>query len=207
MPAAIPAPMIRMILVAALLASACAHEVVWLGDEPPAQPGLKQPLPFTVAVGVQAFPLKRIREDAFLEDFVGRLKSSRVFQGVIFPVEPGFETIWELKLVARESAFEPNSNIWKSALATAFLPAAFALYLESEYTLDLEALLTRRKVVVASYPVQGKVRYRYQRNANLQVVDLEGIQTIVDRTSRQLLAKIADDAERLLREDLDRAGR
>jgi hypothetical protein len=198
-------------LVLALLLGGCASEVIPLDDAPPAAPSLSQPLPFTVAVRVQSFDVKLIKEDGFLEDFAGRLKSSRLFEGVIFPVPVGFESLWEVKLLAREKASEPNSNIWKSAL-TSILPAyinpfAFALYLESEYTFDLEALLTRKREVVASYPVTGHIRYRYQANANLQALNLQGIQTIVDRTSRKLLAALAADAEHLRAEDRARTGK
>jgi hypothetical protein len=195
------------LLLALLLHTACAYQVVPLDETPTGTPPRIEPLPFTVALGISSFEVKQIKEEGFLQDFVGRLKDARIFEGVIFPVPEGFTTLWEVKLLARERASEPNSNLWKSALANALFPLAFFIYLESEYEFELEALLTRKREVIASYPVVGHIRYRYQRNTDRRKLDLEGIQTIVDRTSRQLLAKIVADAERIRAEDQARTGR
>jgi hypothetical protein len=215
LPTAIPTPRsctalpraLRSALVLALLcASACAHEVQFLGSEPP-ETAIRQPLPLVIGVSTQSFEATRINEAGFLEEFTGRLRESRVFEGVIYPLEPGTKTVWELRLLAKDSASEPNSNIWKSALASALFPFAFVIYLQSDYELDLEALLVRNREVVGTYPVKSQIRYRYQSYANTQQMDVEGVQLIVDRSSRELLAKIAADADRIRAEDLARTGK
>jgi hypothetical protein len=196
-----------LLLLGLLLHSACAYEIVPLDETPPGPPPRVDPLPFTVAVGVQSFEITQIKQEGFLQDFVGRLKEAKIFEGVIYPVPKDFTTLWEVKLLARERASEPNSNLWKSALANAVLPLAFFIYMESEYQFELEMLLTRKREVVATYPVSGHIRYRYQRGTDRRKLDLEGIQTIVDRTSRQLLAKLAADADHIRAEDQARTGR
>src|SRR5262245_51532841 len=114
-----------LLALALLLPSACAYEIIPLDDTPPGLLPPSDPLPFTVTIGVQSFEITRIKEAGFLQAFTDRLKEAHIFEGVIYPIPKDFETLWEVRLLAREKASEPNSNIWKSALATAVLPLAF----------------------------------------------------------------------------------
>lgn len=185
--------------------AACAHDVSWLADEPQGLAPPRQPIGLTIAVDVQSFEAKRLAERPFVERFAQSLREARLFQGVIHPIPDGFEPRWEIKLLVRDELIDPDSNFWKSALATAFLPLRFFLYQQEDYIVDVEALVTWRKEVVGSYTARGSVRHRFQAYDPRK--ELAAAELIVERTTQDLLAQIGADAERIDAEDRTRAGR
>ena len=185
----------------------CAGQVVWLGDpEPPLNPPPAEPLGFTVAVGVRSYEATRLEEKGVLDRFAASVRASNLFLSVMYPIPEGFDPEWELQLIARDAASEPNSNIWRSALVSFFFPAAFVVDLESEYTFDVQALLVRRHEVIGTYTSKGHIKYVYQAYANRPQLEQTGVETIVRRTTDSLLAALAADAGRIAAEDRKRAG-
>jgi len=185
----------------------CAGQVVWLGDpEPPLNPPPAEPLGFTVAVATRSYEATRLDEKGVLDRFAASVRASNLFLSVMYPIPAGVEPEWELQLIARDSASEPNSNIWRSALVSFFFPAAWFIDLESEYTFDVEALLVRRREVIGTYTTKGHIKYVYQAYANKPQLEQTGVETIVRRTTDSLLAALAADAGRIAAEDRKRAG-
>ena len=112
-----------------------------------------------------------------------------------------------MRLVVHETFVDPSSNFWKAVLNGIFPPARFFVYAQEEYTLDIEALLTRRKEVIGTYSAKGPVRYRYQSYAPEDKREAEGVDLILARTTGDIFRQIAADAARLDAEDRARAGR
>jgi hypothetical protein len=115
-------------------------------------------------------------------------------------VPEGAEPTWELQLAGADSAFEPDSNFWKSALASALFPLAFAVHLENDYTLELEALLVQRREVRVTYTGSARIRHRYQPYADRVAMNAEGFELAVEGATRAILAAFARDAQRLRQE-------
>ena len=69
--------------------------------------------------------------------------------------------------------------------------------LENDYTLELEALLLRRREVVGTYTGKARIRHRYNRYANRAEVNAAGVEAAVRRATRGVLAGLAADAERI----------
>ena len=110
----------------------------------------------------------------------------------------GFRTCtWELQLGAVDGGSEPDSNFYKAALAAALLPAAFFIWLENDYTLELEALLLHERELVATYRAQTTIRHRYQLNANRRAMQAEGLEQLARSATLGLLAEIAADVGRI----------
>lgn len=65
-----------------------------------------------------------------------------------FPVPDGARPLWELQLLARDSGSEPDANRWKAFAASFFPPAGPFLWLEDEYTLELDVWLVRDREIV-----------------------------------------------------------
>ena len=195
-------------LVAALVSitclTACAHDVVWLADEPTPWIPPREPVGLAIAVSVQSFEAKRLVEKPYVDRFATALRESELFRGVIYPIPEGFEPLWELKLLVRDELYDPNSNLWKSALATMLLPLRFVLYQQEDYTVHVEALITRRDQVIGSYPADAPVRHRFQAYDLRK--ELEAAELIVRRSTDQILGAIAADADRLNAEDRRLAG-
>jgi hypothetical protein len=190
-----------VIALAALLA-ACSHEAVWLGDTQPAwAPPEAAPAGLTMAVVPGSFERSRADAGGIIDRFAGALRDARLFQGVMYPVPAGVEPTWKLRLSGSDSAFEPNSNFWKSALAHALLPLAFFVTLENDYTLELEALVIKDGALFRSYTGQAVIRNRYQIQAPRQNVDAEGMELAVGGATRAILAQIAGDLPELLASD------
>jgi hypothetical protein len=160
-------------------------------------------VPLTVAVVLGAFDQSRLEGPGVVERFARALREAAIFEGVMFPVPEGAAPTWELQLAASDSAFEPDANFWKAALAAAVLPLAFAVHLESDYTLELEALLVRRRELLATYTATARIRHRYQLQADRVAMNAEGFEVAVAGATRQILVSLARDAERL-RRDADR---
>jgi hypothetical protein len=194
----------RTLLAAALLASisACGHEVLVLSPEPTATEIAPQPLGLTVGVLPGSFDRTRLQPKGILDRFAEALRDQKLFQGVMYPVPAGVTTRWELELLAADEAFEPNSNIWKSALATLLLPAVFVIKLQNDYTLHLEALLLHDREVIGTYRGEGRIRHRYGVYANRRAVDLDGVETAVRVASRAVLTELARDLPRIESENL-----
>lgn len=188
-----------------LVLTACAHEVVWQGEEPEAIPAAEVPAGLTMAVLPGSFDRARVTAEGVTERFARALREARLFQGVMYPVPPGVSPRWEIELVARDTVHEPDSNFWKAALASALPPLALVLTLENDYTLELEALVLYERELVASYRGTAPIRHRYQQYANRQAADLQGIELAVTRATEIILAAIARDVERLMQEDRHRA--
>lgn len=184
-------------LVLLLALTGCSHEVVWLGEASPEVSSVKPKVPLTVAVVLGAFDETRLQGPGVLERFARALRETEIFEGVMFPVPDGAEPSWELQLAGSDSAFEPDSNFWKSAVASALFPLAFAVRLENDYTLELEALLVHRREVRATYTGSARIRHRYQPYADRVAMNAEGFELAVEGATRAILAAFARDAERL----------
>ncbi|MFQ5513108.1 MAG: hypothetical protein ACE5FG_01625 [Myxococcota bacterium] len=190
----------RGVLIAALLALGCSHEVIRLGEDPPAvAPRLDHPIGLTVAVRAGSFDKARVKPEGIVELFARKIRKERLFQGVIHPIPPGTNPLWELELSGHDQAYEPGANFWKAALVAALPPLAFFVWSTNDYTLDLEALLLRRRELVRSYRTRVQIRHRYQRYADRAKMEIEGVESVVYAAADRLLAEIARDAEALER--------
>ena len=194
-----------MVLVCA--SASCAYEVAWLGAEPKPFVAPSPPLGWTIAVGVQSFEAKYVLEAGVAERFVKELRGARLFQSVLYPIPDGLDPVWEMRLLVRESFVDPPSNFWKAVLNGIFFPARFIVYSDEEYTLDVEAILTRRDEVIGTYSARGPIRYRYQAYAPELEREAKGVDLILTRTTGEIFRQIAADAARLDAEDSARAGR
>jgi hypothetical protein len=174
--------------------------VTWLGESPAEVAAVQPPLPITVAVVLGPFDETRVRGDAVVQRFAKSLREHDLFQGVMFPVPPGASPSFELQLAATDSAVEPDSNFWKSFFASVLFPFAWAFWLENDYTLELEALLLRRREVIGTYPATAPIRLRYQPYANKLLMDADGVEAAVGGASQSILAALARDAKRLRQE-------
>jgi hypothetical protein len=187
--------------------ASCAYQVNWLGDEPKPFAAPNPPLGWTIAVGVQSFNAKYVLEPGVTQRFVKELRGARLFESVLYPIPDGLDPVWEMRLLVRETFVDPSSNFWKAVLNGIFPPARFFVYAQEEYTLDIEALVTRRDVVIGTYSARGPIQYRYQSYAPEQKREAEGVELILARTSQEIFRQIAADASRLDAEDRARAGR
>ena len=190
-----------LLAVVAALCAGCSHQAIWLGGEPVEVSAPGQPAPLTVALRAGGFERSRLEPAGVLDRFEGALRGSGLFQSIMYPIPAGADPTWEIELSASDSATEPNSNFWKSALASALPPVALFVKLENDYTLRLEALLVRDRVLVKSYGGEAPTRNRYGPYANLAEVSLEGVELAVDGASRQILAALAADLDGLLEAD------
>ena len=181
--------------------------MTWLGEEPRPFAAPSPPLGWTIAVGVQSFEAKYVLEPGVTERFVKELRAARLFESVLYPIPPGLDPTWEMRLLVRETFADPSSNFWKAVLNGIFFPARFVVYSDEEYTLDVEVILTRRDAVVGTYAAHGPVRYRYQAYSDELKREAEGVDLILTRTTQEIFRQIAADAERLNAEDRARAGR
>jgi hypothetical protein len=189
------------VLAATLAFGGCAHEVVWLGD--PA-PELESPLvrsPLTVGVVAGEFSKSRLDPRGVLDRFASDLRSAALFEGIMYPVPPGVEPTWEIRLTASDSAVEPTANLWWSALASAVPPAALFVTLRSEYTLELEALVVRERTLVTTYRAQAAIQNRWQPYANTAEAGANGVQVAVSGATREILAALSRDLPRLAEAD------
>jgi hypothetical protein len=155
---------------------------------------LQAPIGLTVAVVPGSFERSRINPDAIVELFARELQEARLFQGVMFPVPPGADPTWEIELAGSDRAVEPDSNRWKSALVSAIVPLAFFIRLQNDYTLELQALLLRKRELMQTYTATASIRHRYQAYANRTQMDLEGVEVVVGSATRSILDAIAADA-------------
>jgi hypothetical protein len=197
--------MLGLALAAALALCGCSHEVLWTGEPQPELVAPEQPIPLTVAVQLRTFEAKHLDARALTTRFAERLRASELFQAVMYPVPPGKRPQWELELLVKDARHDPNANFWKGALVGAVFPLAAVVHMEEDYTLEVEALLTRRAEIVASYNARGTIRERYQYYADENQRRLAALETVVDGVTRQLLAQIAADAGHI--ERLDRTFR
>jgi hypothetical protein len=188
-------------------APSCAYEVIWLGDEPASFVAPDPPLFWTPAVKVQSFEAKYVTEAGFVERFARELRGANLFVSVLYPIPAEVDPEWEMRLLVKETFVDPASNLWKAVLNGVFPPARFVVYAEEEYTLDVEALLTRRDELIGTYKARGPVRYRYQSYAPEQEREAQALDLILARTSAEICRQIADDAQRLVAEDAARIGR
>lgn len=178
----------------------CGHEALWLGPEPGPVTPVGHPAPLIVALRPGGFEASRLESEGVVRRFEAALRDARLFQAILFPVPPGVDPTWEIELSASDTASEPDSNFWKSALAT-LPPVAPFVKLESDYTLRLEALLVRNRVVVGSYVGEAPIRYRWGPYANRAMASLEGMELAVGGASRAILSAIAADLDRLAEVD------
>ena len=215
----VPPVLYRMLipLVCSLsLATGCAHHTVFVEDgveialDAKTHDGgspTRDPLPLTVAVAVRSFEAERLREPVFVQRLSARLRDASVFQGVMYPIPPGVEPIWELQLLVKDGGAEPDSNFWKGAIATALPPAAFFVWFQNDYRLETQALLVRNREVVRSYETRGVIRHRYQQYADKSAISSQGLDALFESLSRDLVQKLRADADTIQREDRARAGR
>ncbi len=187
-----------LLAVIAALSAGCGHQAIWLGSAPAAVPTSEHPAPLTVALRAGGFERSRLEAAGVLERFESALRGSGLFQAIMYPIPAGADPTWEIELSASDSAAEPDSNFWKSALASALPPLAAFVTLENDYTLRLEALLVRDRVLVKSYVGEAPIRNLYGPYANRAQVSLEGIELAVGGASRLILAAIAADLDDLL---------
>ena len=188
---------------AALLAlgTACAHQTLRIGPEPPAIVAPATPAPFTLGIGVASFDRTRLEGDAVAERFVRALRNARLVQAVMYPVPAGADPVWELELTGRDEATEPDSNFWKSALAAGLVPLAPFMTLENDYTLRLEALVLRRRQLVGSYAGEARIQHRYGPYANKAKMGADGFELAVREATRALLADLSAHLPDLLEAD------
>jgi hypothetical protein len=188
-------------LAGTLVCAGCAHEVVWLGE--PA-PEFESPLvrsPLTVGVVAGEFSNSRLDPRGVLDRFAADLRQAALFEGIMYPVPPGVEPTWEIRLTASDTAVEPNANLWWSALASALPPAALFVTLRSDYTLELEALVVRERTLVTSYRAQAAIQNRWQPYANTAEAGANGVQIAVSGATREILAALSRDLPRLAEAD------
>ncbi len=162
------------------------------------------PVALTLAVDVQAFEAKRLVEQTFMDRFAQALRDAQLFVGIIYPIPDGFDPRWELRLSVRDELYDPNSNFWKAFLANAFLPFRFVFYQQEDYTLYVEARITRKDDVVGSYSSKASVRHLFQTYDPRK--ELAAAELLVNRTTAELLAALSRDAARIDEEDRRRAG-
>lgn len=176
----------------------CSYEAVWLGPEPPQVSGPPDPAPLTVGLRPGGFDRSRLKPGGVLARFREELRRAALFQGLMYPIPAGADPTWTLELSAADGAFEPDANFWKGALASALPPAALFVRLENDYKLRLEALMVRERLVVATYVGEATIRNRYGTYANRTLVDAAGTELAVGGASRQILAALSGDLDRLL---------
>ena len=121
----------RVGLVALLVLAGCAHEVIEVDAEAPPIATPSVPLPLTVAVREGSFERSHLNPGGVMTHFADELRASRVFQGVMYPVPRGAEPRWEIQLAAVDGGSEPDSNFYKSAVASALFPLACFIWLEN----------------------------------------------------------------------------
>ncbi len=119
----------------------------------------------------------------------------------MYPVPEGVTPTWEIELSGTDTVAEPDSNFWKAALAAALPPAALFVTLENDYTLRLEALVLKNRVLVESYAAEEPIRNRRQFYANETRAAAEGMEVAVEGASQRVLAALARDLARLLEAD------
>ncbi len=166
----------------------------------------EQPIPLTIAVELRAFEAKGLDGRALTTRFAEQLRRSELFQAVMYPIPPGERPLWELELLVKDTRHDPDSNFWKGALVGALFPFAAVVHMEEDYTLEMEALLTRRAEIVRSYAAQGTIHERYQYYSDERERRLLALETVVDGVIRQLLALIAADAANISALDRARSG-
>ena len=154
-----------------------------------------------MAVRPGAFDGSRLPADAVVDRFASQLRAAGLFQGVMYPVPEGVIPTWEIELSGTDRVVEPDSNFWKSALAAALPPAALFVTLENDYTLRLEALVLKNRVLVESYAGEEPVRNRRKLYANKTRASAEGMEVAVRGASQRVLAALARDLPRLLEAD------
>ena len=181
-----------------LALAGCAHEVQVLGKSAPALES-RAPLPLTLAVAIGSFDRSRIDARGITDLFARELRAAHLFEGVMYPIPAGASPRWELELSGSDAVSEPDSNFWKAGLAGFFAPLAFLLWLENDYELQLEALLIERRELVHTFRASARIRHRYQRFANRQKMEAEGIEQVVSRAAREMLTAIQREAPTLER--------
>ena len=191
-------PVLRLLACLALFVG-CAHEVIPIPEILPRVTPPATRLALTIAVGEGSFERSRLNGEGVVLLFAEELRESGIFAGVMYPVPPGATPRWEIELLASDSGVEPDSNFWKSALASALPPLAFFIWLQNDYTLELEALLLDRRELVRSYIGSASIRYRYQRYANRAEVEAEGLEVLVRSATRVILHALARHAPGLER--------
>jgi len=172
---------------------ACSHEVIPITKVPPLAVPAATTIPLTVAVGEGSFERSRLNGEGVVLLFAEELRESGIFAGVMHPVPPGASPRWEIELLAADSGVEPDSNFWKSAIASGLPPFAFFIWLQNDYTLELEALLLDRRELVRSYRGRASIRHRYQQYANRAEVEAEGVELLVRSATRLILDALARD--------------
>jgi len=180
-----------------VLLAGCAHEVIELGAPEPPLVAPAVPLPLTVAVRDGSFERSHLNPSGIMLHFARELREARVFQGVMYPVPPDITPRWEIELAASDGGYEPNSNFYKSALANFLFPLAFFIWLQNDYTLELEALLLRDRELITSYRSEVTIRHRYQLRADRVQMQAEGLEKLAGRATRQILAAMAADTGRI----------
>jgi hypothetical protein len=185
---------------------ACSHQVQWTGEPRPEVVAPVNPIPMTVAVELRAFEASGVDARALATRIAESLREAHLFQAVMYPIPPGERPLWELQLLVKDARQDPNANFWKGALVAAVFPLAAVVHLEEGYTLEVQALLTRRAEILGSYAARGEVRERYQYYSDERSRRSSALQTVVDGVTRQLLAKIAADSDRISTIDRARAG-
>ncbi len=189
------------ILVGSVALLGCSHEVVWLGEPAPeVEPPLVRS-PLTVGVVAGEFSRSRLDSRGVLDRFARELRAAELFEGIMYPVPPGVEPSWEIRLTASDSAVEPNANFWWSALAGALPPAALFVTLRSDYTLELEALVVREHALVTTYRAQAAIQNRWQPYANTAEAGANGVEVAVSGATREILAALSRDLPRLAEAD------
>ena len=180
-----------------LLVGGCAHEVIRLDPDVGQFQAPHPPIALTIALQLGPFEDARLSGEGVLDHFAEDLRQAGLFQGVMYPVPAGEKPVWEIELAGHDSAHEPNSNFWKSALASALFPLAPFIYLQNDYTLELEALLLKNRELVRSYRATSSIRHRYKAYANKTDMALEGFAAVVDQATDKIMKGIAADAHLL----------
>ena len=164
-------------------------------EEPEFVPGT--PLPVTFAVRPGSFARSRLRPSGIVSHFAAGLREAALVQGVLFPVPEGVTPRFAIELSAADGGSEPDSNFWLAALAYGLFPAAPFVYLQNDYSLELQALVVREREIVATYRATAQLRNRYQINANKAAMEAEGLDLLARRCTRQLLAQMSADRAQL----------
>ncbi|MCP4005361.1 MAG: hypothetical protein GY725_14305 [bacterium] len=179
----------------------CAYQVLPMGESPPALSPPDPPLRLTVAVREGSFDQSNLNGDAIVAHFADELRQSRVFEGVMHPMPADIDPMWQLELSASDGGVEPDSNFWKGFFTQAVPPVAIFVYFQNDYTLELQALLLKNRKLVETYRARSTIRHRYQIYANKKRMQTEALDTLARTATRQVLAELKRDADRLRREN------
>lgn len=164
---------------AALLGTAIALWIAGCAPLPPEveSPSIQivapsRPLAVTVAVREGSFDRSHLSPRGVLLAFLEELDSARVFARVLDRQPADADSVWELEMAASDYGEE------------------------DAYTLELQVVLLRRRVLIATYWAKESLRQETGTGRQLSLGP-EQLAELAQRAIRELVRQLAADAERL----------